>query len=585
MSTEDESAPSGAAAAFSLARTATDRGAWGRYLQSQGADTKDEVAVAAAAVRFRTLPLLLAHEVITLAHQALEEARGPTVDENTKFPLTIWGGAFRIDGGYTHDGVISDFIELLQERAQMIAAKREGLVVEPTTTTDGRRTNESTIAMYALFLDCDGTGTWDQLLAVLMRLDYAFIAYQSGGWTPGTPKWRVVIPLSTSFDTSTETKQLAWKAVYNHARVVFGAVGGLLSIGFDPATETPCCPWFLTEKRNETDPLRQIVWRKGHSLDALALVLALPAVDEITPTAPTVRPHLQTTTLSNERFEEIVSVLTAVTTRIPANRRDLYMALPGVLLDRGLEADDVLSICETVSARYPRPHPEKHADNLHCAKTTISKWDRDDRVTRIGTLNRIAPQIARAVDEVVPDPDKAEFLTLARLLARRSTSAPPPPTPATGDVLDAPAWEQPVDLKMLRTFAVKMRRKKGQSDNVKDAVHWILLDRLLKKKTLASPLEKDAETQLGREDALYRLMGLLAFRFPRNTPVEIVIEMLRPSMHLTLTPNESADKWLQMASRWYELSLASRLEQDAKREAEMERERQQRIREARACAL
>ncbi len=434
-----------------------------------------------------------------------------------------------------------------------------------------------------LLLDCDGTGTWDQLLAVLMRHDYAFIAYQSGGWAPGTPKWRVVIPLSTSFDTSTETKQLAWKAVYNHARVVFGAVGGLLSVGFDPATETPCCPWFLTEKRNEADPLRQIVWRKGHSLDVLALTLALPAVDEVAPAAPVARPHLQTETLSNDRFEEIVSALAAVTARVPANRRDLYMALPGVLLDRGLEADDVLAICETVSARYPRSHPEKHADNLHCAKTTVSKWDRDDRVTRIGTLNRIAPQIARTVDDVVPDPDRAEFLTLAHLLARRGTA--PVPAPAPGDVLDAPAWDQPVDPKMLRSFAVKMRRKKGQSESAKDAVHWILLDRLLKKKTLANPLEKDAETQLGREDALYKLVGLLAWRFPRNTPIDIVMELLRPSMHLTLEPNEAADKWLQMASRWYELSLAARLEQDAKREAEVEKERQQRIREARACAL
>jgi hypothetical protein len=158
------------------------------------------------------------------------------------------------------------------------------------------------------------------------------------------------------------------------------------------------------------------------------------------------------------------------------------------------------------------------------------------------------------------------FVELARRLARRDSGAAPPPP--QDDEEDAPAWLAPVDLKMLRSFAVKMRRKKGKSESAKDAVHWILLDRLLKKKTLASPLERDAETQLGREDALYRLVGLLAFRFPKNTPVEIVVELLRPSIYLTLETGESADKWLKMASRWYVMSLAARLEMDAKKEAE-----------------
>ena len=389
-------------AAFTVAREAVGRTAFTRYKQREGAI--DEKSVSEAEARFRTLPLLLDPNLRSLALSAVAAARGRRATGSTPFPATIWlGGAEDTHDGRTFSGSIAQFVKVLEQRAKVHAPKRTGWVIEPTTNTNGWRGNASTVAMHALFLDCDGTGSWDELLATLTALDYCFVAYQSGGWTAETPKWRVVIPLHAPHNTSTEMGQNAWKTLYNNCRVVFGALAKLHNVGFDPATETPCSPWFLTEKRDENDPERQIVWREGHSLDLTALTIALPEVVDEQPSYDTVNTVATELSLDEARMNTIIDVLAKATNRVPSGRRDLYLALPGAMLDRGVQPDDVLAIVEAVSASYPRKHPEKHADNMHNARTTIAKWQAEATYTRIGTLNSAAPGVAAALDSVLPD--------------------------------------------------------------------------------------------------------------------------------------------------------------------------------------
>ncbi len=419
-------------AAFTFARAATDRGAALRFFQSEGIDLKNQAALDEARRHWAQLPLLLAPELCTIAVRALVAARGRRVDGEQRFPAVLWlGGATNTKGGREFLGTAAQFVKLLQDRSRVVAPKREGWVIEPTTNPKGRRTNEETHAVHALFLDCDGTGSWDRLRIALDSLDYSYIVYQSGGWTAASPKWRVVLPLSTPHDTMTEAGQLAWKMIYNHARVVLGATAGLLSVGFDPATETPCCPWFLTEKRETTDPVRQISARlAGHSLDLVSLALSLPeAPDEEQKTPDDVVRLVSERSLDDAKLSEIIDALAAVTNHVPAGRRELYLALPGALLDRGVQPDDVIAIVEMVSLSYPRRHADKHADNMHNARTTIGKWHSKTHYTRIGTLQAAAPLVAAALDRVLPGIGDQLSETTKQMLDAITPAPPVPPAP------------------------------------------------------------------------------------------------------------------------------------------------------------
>jgi hypothetical protein len=418
-------------AAFATARQAIGRTAFTQYKLAKSSTDEDSFTIDA---QFFALPLLHDAHLHSLSLRTLTEARGHVVDGSAPFPATLWlGGAEDTYDGRTFSGTISQFVKLLEERARAYAPKRSGWVIEPTTNTNGWRGNASTVAMHALFLDCDGTGTWDEILHILNELGFCYVAYQSGGWTPTTPKWRVVLPLHAPHDTSTDAGQNAWKTIYNNCRVVFGAVAKLLNVGFDPATETPCSPWFLTEKRDLADPERQVVWRPGHALDLVSLTLALPEVADERPVydngSVTIASELD---LDEARLNKIIDVLSAATARVPSGRRDLYLALPGVMLDRGVSPEDVMAIIEAVSSNYPRKHPEKHADNLHNARTTIAKWEAKTHYTRIGTLNSAASAVAEALDSVLPDlAAKAIVDAMEQMLALPSA----PVAPASADAV------------------------------------------------------------------------------------------------------------------------------------------------------
>lgn len=412
-------------AIFLSGRAATDRSAFAKFCESENASNID-TEIDAARQRFVAAPLLHHPRLQEIAHCTLKEIRGGLVDEHSRFPATLWlHGAEKTYDGRDFTGTIAQFVKLLEDRSRALAAKRSGWIIEPTTNTDGWRGNASTVAMHALFLDCDGTGTWDELLGILTALDYCFVAYQSGGWSPTTPKWRIVLPLHAPHDTRTEQGHNTWRSLYTSARVLFGSAARLLNVGFDPATDTPCCPWFLTEKRDVHDTPRQIVWRAGHSLDLTALAIALP---EIVEERAAQHSYAENTTasaieLDEDRMNHIIDVLSTATARVPSGRRDLYLALPGVMLDRGVCPDDVLAIVEAVSSNYPRKHADKHADNMHNARTTISRWLAKTHYTRIGVLNSAAPAVAAALDVVLPDPAaKAIVDAMEQLLADSPTS-------------------------------------------------------------------------------------------------------------------------------------------------------------------
>lgn len=507
---------------FLEARTAIDRSAFTQFKLARGISSKDREAASAAYAEFCKLRLLDAPELRTLCLSALEESRGPRRTGAEPFPATLWlGGARDAHGGRAFTGSLRAFAEvLLPERTKQVNPahdpKRGGWVLEPTTNPEGRRTNEHTLAVHALFLDCDSTGEWYSLLGALADLELAHVAYQSGGWSPTTPKWRIVLPLSKPHDTSDEAGRVRWKLAYNHARVVFGCLAGLSGHGFDPATETPCCPWFLTERRSAADPPRQIVWRPGHSLDLGMLIAELPHCAE-----PVVeeREYIQADPLSLDaaKFEEIVDALSAATAHVPHGRRDIYLAMPAVLLQRGLSPDDVRKVVEEVSARYPRVHPDKHADNMHNAETTITKWESEGpsaRITQIGTLQNLAPEVAAAFDLVLPDLTKQSYVeTLSAQLgvAAQSMKAPELPTPLAPTPVQYIAETAPAKI------PVKPVKRRGT---------WTPLEKRLAKAAKRLRKHKLADRQF---EGLLMLATLQRLPLPTTDPAELHALVLKLS--------------------------------------------------------
>lgn len=499
----DRGAADTCALAFTTARRATGRGAVERHKKAENIDPENVDAVRAAEERFRTLPLLHAPELRALALAAATEARGPRVEGSTRFPATIWmGGATDTRDGRDFLGNFGDFVRLLEERAKTLAAKREGWVIEPTTNIDGHRTNNSTIDLHALFLDCDGRGNWHALLDVLVSLNYAYIAYQSGGCTDQSPKWRVILPLSQPFSTSTEEQRIMWKAVYHHCRVVFGALAHLLGEGFDPCTDTPCCPWFLTERRDVKDPPRKIVWQAGHSLDLISLVLALPPIEASQSHTTSGPREASEDGLTDEKLELVIVALSKATANLPSGRHELYLALPGVLLDRGVPPDEMLAIIEAVSASYPRSHLALHADNMHGARTTIGKWESGAKVTRIGTLNERWPEVAKAVDEVLPD--KLNELLQTSIASMTTNQTPVLPT---SNQTTTPQKKRRRNLSPLGKLVLPIISSMKKSSNDRRRYAASLVDRILDGETFqgGTPAEVDVLVCFTTEQLGYNL--------------------------------------------------------------------------------
>ena len=498
---------------FTTALAKTGRTGLGEYLKTLS--LVDEEAKRAAVANYHAQPFLLEPTLRAYALDVLAGARGPLINASRVFPASLWlGGVEDTKDGRDFTGTFGSFAQLLTERAEAHAAKGCGWVVEPTTNSNGHRTNASTKSMHAVFLDVDGRGEWHPLLQALVELDFAFIAYQSGGWTPSTPKWRVVFPLHMSFITMTEEKQAAWKQVYHRIRTTVGAIAQLNGEGFDPATDTPCCPWFLTEKRNPNDPSRKVVWRTGHTLDLMSLILALPPIEETVLVRSTARETIKFS-ITDEKRDEIVDALSRATSSVPSGRHELYLALPGVLLDRGISPDEVLEIIEAVSLNYPRSHPKFHADNMHNAKTTVGRWEDGAPVTRIGTLNDRWPEIAQAIDRVLPDTLTSSLLENTSALIAQQTAVSSSTVGATLPSLPAKRRRK---LSPLAKEIVPLVKQMEKSPNAMRRSGAILIRRIVDGASF-----QNENSTVEQVDALVcAAMKALGFSLPGNSWVEVL---------------------------------------------------------------
>jgi len=114
----------------------------------------------------------------------------------------------------------------------------------------------------------------------------------------------------------------------------------------------------------------------------------------------------------------------------------------------------VFAIIEAVSKSYPRPHADKHADNLHNARTTIGKWESKEKFTQIGTLQNTAPAVAAALDSVLPNiADQLAETTRQQLLMQ---IAPLVPTIVAPDAVPDAAP------KINFAIPVKIHRRRGK---------------------------------------------------------------------------------------------------------------------------
>lgn len=546
---------------FLAARQAASRGECDRWLKSRGVDRGNAAAYAATRREYSALPLLLDPTLERLAWRAVATARAQALSGSEPFPSMVWyGGATDTFGGHRFKGTIADFVEhVLAARSREVAPKRCGWVVTPTSNVDGHRTNASTVAVHALNLDADGTGEWHHLLEVLEELDLAAILYQSGGWSPSTPKWHALLPLARPWSTSTIDGADEWKAAYHTARVVLGALARLPGEGFDPTVEAPSVPVFVTEKRSADAPPRQVVWRPGHALDLDALVGALPPIPTDAPRAASPLRAAEIEPLDDARLEEIVEALCGPMQHILSGRRDLYLCLPGELLHRGVAQDDVRAIVEAVSDRCPgdpeysaREVDDRHREHLHCCETTIARHERGGLYTRGGVLADRWPEVAVALDSVVEDPEVRRGREICRRMRERAEARK---TTVAGEATPKRRASS-VNLDDLVAQLRQLRRKKKCSPDFDDKIRGEVLDALLRRRDLSlydgeRPVVDSRGVAFDRRGALKVAMWMVGSKLPLGTEFEDIAEIVRPSVCAMLGEGEAADDLMAWAERCF----------------------------------
>ena len=505
----------------------------------------------AEATYVTTYQHLMDADIHNWSYLKLAEARATRIHRDTPFTSTWWTrGTYETRGGKKFEEIVHPhtaswftFTEVLKARTAHIVQKELGWFVCPVVNTDGHCCNASTVSMHAVFLDCDAAGEWDTLLQRLNSLDYGYVAYQSGGWSPTTPKWRIVLPLATPFHVTTEEERDAWAKLYLTLRVVIGSVAWLGGEGFDSKTFPPKNCWYLTERRTPDAPPRRVIFREGFSLDHTQLLQHLPAIPHKTISLPTTSKEHDSETesvpLNDDLLQEIVDALIPVTSNIPADRHLLYQHLAGTLLSRKVTPDDMRDIIEAVSLNYPRRNPKCHRDNLHGAETTIAKWEQGEPFTQIGELQKGWPEIADALDGVLPDIEKIamrkrEAEEMCTTISMRSS----PTSPEFNSDIASPVFNLPVSpnreelchkIRLLRN-AKRREAKCGGLPSVIERLerHATLLDRVISSKPL-TPNPNDINK------SIRVLAGLLPQAIPYDIPTLTVLEIVYQSITPTRT--------------------------------------------------
>jgi len=568
---------------FTRVRDLVSRGACERALRSMGLVVgTDEYEL--AKTQWHAMPHLAGEGLRSTSKSVLVESCGPLVLENTPFEAMIWyGGATDSYAGHRFTGSFKQFIDyVLVARSKEISPKRCGWVVTPTSNINGHRTNASTTAMHALNLDCDGRGEWSRLISILESVGLAYIAYQSGGWKIGEPKWHLLLPLAAPFVTTTQEKISTWKTLYHHARVLLGSLAELTGEGFDPTCETPCQPVFITERREEVDPPRQVIWRTGCALDLMGLAALLPSVDD---EAVPEYAAAEERDLGSEDLERIVATLVVPMSKIFSGRRDLYLCLPGALLDRGVAPDAVLTVVEEISRRCPGDTrytaaevAEKHREHMHCARTTVSKYEASETYTRIGTLSASWPEVAFAIDEALPD---QRLLLMRALVEKMATAKAAAKASAPGPTYVAPVF---IDLAFIRERLKDLRRKKKSSTNADNKVRGYMLEMLLDGKSIVPffegeggkkdpVIDKDGK-EIDIDKSLNIICALVAQAVPKDTHFDAIAEVIRPSLFIS-AQEHGADfaALMKRAEHIFAKSIGFRVERQEKKARDDENQR------------
>jgi hypothetical protein len=487
----------------------------------------------------------------------------------------LWaGGASDTYGGKRFKGSVGDFVErVLRARASVVAEKRRGWVVTPTSNSDGHRVNASTTAVHAVSLDCDGSGHYRTISNLLGELGFAHILYQSGGWSPATPKWHLLLILDSPSDTSDPAKIDAHKRAYQAVRVVLGALAELSGEGFDPTVETPSVPVFITERRAEADPPRQVIWREGRALDLAKLLDALPPLprdshhdrfdDEIDEVPP----------LADDKLEAVVAQLCAPMSKILSGRRDLYLCLAGALaFDRALADDDVLSVIEQLSLRCPgdpsytrKERDDRHRQHVHDAETTLKKRRDGGVATRIGTLVECWPDVARALDAALPN---AEWQDAVDWLDELRSGGPPRAGSHRVPERSGPAPRAPqvppIPLSAVTSAVRKLRNKKRDDEDREQRIRGAILDAAIDGEDLVprvkgQPYVRESGGPYDRASALEAAVWSIVMSCDKSVlDIEALQIFFRRSIAAMLTETEGPDQLQALVASTFKLAAKRR---------------------------
>lgn len=544
--------------------------------------TGDATATELAKGKFRELRLLSDSALVDLARGVLAVSLAQPTNDLTTFTATVWRGKYDIGDevpGTRVNSTLGEFVSWLQQRALVVAPKGTGYVCCPTVNRDGRRVNVSTEAMTALNLDADEAGEWHALLDELEKIGLSYVAYRSGGHRDGKPKWHILIPFARPFDTSSPEKIVFWKSAYNSARVLFGALADLRGEGFDPTVETPCAPVFITERRNEADSPREVRWYPGRALDIDAMVAALPQVEDES-VMPSLRSRAAVERVGESGVDRIVDMLLPPMQAILSGRRDLYLALPGALLDRGVAPEDVRSIVEDLSSNCQGDPSNtsheiraKHREHLHCADTTISKWEAGEEYTRIGTIAGRWPDVARAIDAALPDPFLLEIKARIDAMQERhrgrvAQAAGAASVPAFASSITVQTTS--IDVSKLRSELRTMRRKKAASKRLDDKVRSVMIGAFLDGDDLVPKYDGEDGKSIvacnvdGKPYDAYRsvtaVAAMVGSRLPTGTAFEHVQYMFERAVRATAA--SEMPKLMAAAEQSFLRAVGRKLERD-----------------------
>ena len=220
--------------------------------------------------------------------------------------------------------------------------------------------------------------------------------------------------------------------------------------------------------------------------------------------------------------------------------------------------------------------------NLHNCKTTVDKFLGGGIYTRIGVLQKGWPEVAAALDSVLPDLEKIERKrkeTEEMIEALRITMSPTSPAAVEMPDHSAPQFEEPSssfnrdNLKYLaRLFRNKKKRElkllQEQDTNLPSVVekaerHEAILRRVVDGKLLAPLIGIDQITKIDMGRSILVLAHLLPHVFPYDTPKLSIMEFVYTSVGRDA---KSAERLATLYEQAREESRLRKLQNEKKRE-------------------